>query len=110
MVKRDKSNYIIQSVAHALDVLEEFGSFADYMWSFVDGRPVMNHWESLDQIPATSEISIVFSKDMKRRGFKFVGSTICYAHMQAVGMVNDHLVSCFRYPEIEELGRSFRLP
>jgi len=93
-----------------LEVQDEFGSFAAYMWSFVDGRPVSNGWKTMDQLPATSPVSDRFSRDLRKRGFKFVGSTIVYAHMQAVGMVNDHLVSCFRYSEIEELGRSFRLP
>ena len=93
-----------------LNVQEEFGSFAAYMWGFVDGKPVTNAWTSMDQLPATSPVSDKFSKDLKKRGFKFVGSTIVYAHMQAVGMVNDHMVSCFRYPEIVELGRSFSLP
>jgi len=80
-----------------LAVQEEFGSFDDYIWDFVDGRPKQNKWRNLKEIPATTPISDTLSKDLKRRGFKFVGSTIVYAHMQAVGMVNDHQVSCFRY-------------
>ncbi len=83
-----------------LAVREEFGSFADYIWGFVDGEPVLNHWRRQEDVPATSSVSDVLSKDMKRRGFKFVGSTIMYAHMQATGLVNDHLVECFRYQEV----------
>ncbi len=83
-----------------LKVQEEFGSFAEYSWRFVGGRPRKNSFKSLRDIPATSPESDSFSKDLKKRGFKFVGSTIIYAHMQAVGMVNDHLVDCFRYREL----------
>lgn len=83
-----------------LAVQEEFGSFDAYCWRFVDGRPRINRWKSMRDIPATSPESDAFSKDLKRRNFTFVGSTIIYAHMQAVGMVNDHLVDCFRYLEI----------
>src|ERR1700722_18936450 len=85
-----------------LKIQEEFGSFDSYCWRFVDGQPKLNRWKIMGQIPATSVESDVFSKDLKRRGFSFVGSTIVYAHMQAVGMVNDHLVDCFRYPEIRQ--------
>lgn len=83
-----------------LEVQEEFGSFSDYMWNFVEGRPVVNRWKRLSQLPATSPLSDAISKDLKARGFKFVGSTIVYAHLQATGMVNDHLVDCFRYREL----------
>jgi DNA-3-methyladenine glycosylase I len=83
-----------------LKVQEEFGSFDAYCWRFVDGRPKVNRWKEMRQIPAISKESDAFSKDLKRRGFSFVGSTVIYAHMQAVGMVNDHLVDCFRYREI----------
>ena len=82
-----------------LRVQNEFGSFDKYIWSFVDGKPIVNKWKETSQIPATSKESDAISKDMKKRGFNFVGSTIMYAHMQATGMVNDHLVSCFRYKE-----------
>ena len=88
-----------------LAVQEEFGSFDDYCWRFVDGTPKVNRWKTTKQIPATSPESDAFSKDLKRRGFSFVGSTVIYAHMQAVGMVNDHLVDCFRYREV---GRNVR--
>src|SRR5262249_35706220 len=83
-----------------LAVQEEFGSFDAYCWRFVDGRPKVNRWQSIRQVPATSAESDAFSSDLKGRGFSFVGSTVIYAHMQAVGMVNDHLVDCFRYREI----------
>ncbi len=83
-----------------LELQEEFTSFDAYCWRFVDGRPKQNRRKATSEIPATSLESDAFSKDLKRRGFRFVGSTIIYAHMQAVGMVNDHLVDCFRYREI----------
>jgi DNA-3-methyladenine glycosylase I len=80
-----------------LAVQDEFGSFDAYVWSFVGGKPIVNRWREMGQIPAQTAESDALSKDLKQRGFKFVGSTIMYAHMQATGMVNDHLVSCFRY-------------
>ncbi|MBN7795121.1 DNA-3-methyladenine glycosylase I [Parahaliea mediterranea] len=80
-----------------LAVREEYGSFSDYIWGFVDGRPIQNRWKSLSKVPATTPLSDKISKDMKARGFTFVGSTIIYAHMQATGMVNDHTVNCFRH-------------
>jgi DNA-3-methyladenine glycosylase I len=87
-----------------LAVQDEFGSFDAYCWQFVEGRPRLNRWKATRQIPATSGESDAFSKDLKRRGFSFVGSTVMYAHMQAVGMVNDHLVDCFRYREVLRLA------
>lgn len=83
-----------------LKVQEAFGSFAEYSWRFVDGKPMINRRKKIKDLPATSPESDAFSKDLKQRGFKFVGSTIMYAHMQAVGMVNDHVVDCFRYKRI----------
>jgi DNA-3-methyladenine glycosylase I len=80
-----------------LEVRDEFGTFDAYIWRFVDGRPIQNRWQHMKQTPATSKESDALSKDLKQRGFKFVGSTIIYAHMQAVGMVNDHVVTCFRH-------------
>jgi DNA-3-methyladenine glycosylase I len=80
-----------------LDTAEEFGSFAEYLWAFVDNRPIVNAWTELSQIPAVTPLAEKISKDMKKRGFSFFGPTVCYAHMQATGMVNDHLTSCFRY-------------
>src|SRR5260370_14025464 len=86
-----------------LTIQEEFGSFDAYCWRFVGGRPKLNRWKAMREIPAISSESDAFSKDLKHRGFSFVGSTVVYAHMQAVGMVNDHLVDCFRYREIRRL-------
>lgn len=80
-----------------LNIQQERGSFSDYIWEFVDNSPVQNHWKSLREVPATSPASDKLSKDMKKRGFTFVGSTILYAHMQATGMVNDHTTDCFRH-------------
>jgi DNA-3-methyladenine glycosylase I len=94
---------ISAAVANAkafLDVQNEFGSFSNYIWRFVDGIPIMNQWERIEKIPAKTDLSETVSRDLKKRGFKFVGPTICYAFMQATGMVNDHLVRCFRHDEI----------
>jgi DNA-3-methyladenine glycosylase I len=91
----------IQNAKAFLAVQKEFGSFDAYSWRFVDGRPIRNAWKTIKQIPARTPASDAMSKDLITRGFKFVGPTICYAHMQAVGMVNDHLVDCFRYREID---------
>jgi DNA-3-methyladenine glycosylase I len=87
-----------------LEVQEEFGSFDIYIWQFVGGKPIQNRHRSMKDIPATTPESDTLSKDLKKRGFKFVGSTIVYAHMQAVGMVNDHVVSCFRHKECAHLA------
>ena len=87
-----------------LKVQEEEGSFSDYIWNFVDGRPIQNRRKSLKQVPATTALSDKISKDLKKRGFTFVGSTIVYAHMQATGMVNDHTVDCFRHKECAALA------
>ncbi|HEX9080074.1 MAG TPA: DNA-3-methyladenine glycosylase I [Desulfuromonadaceae bacterium] len=83
-----------------LRVQEEFGSFDAYLWCFVDGRPIRNAWKSIADVPASTPLSDALSRDLKRRGFRFVGTTICYSHMQAVGMVNDHTVDCFRWREL----------
>ena len=87
-----------------LDVQAEKGSFADYIWDFVDGEPIQNKWKSMAEVPATTAVSDALSKDMKKRGFTFVGSTIIYAHMQATGMVNDHTLDCFRHKECRALA------
>ena len=87
-----------------ISLQEEFGSFDHYVWQFVEGRPVQNSYRTMAELPASSPQSEALSRDLKKRGFKFVGSVIVYAHMQAVGMVNDHLVSCFRYPECAALA------
>ena len=81
-----------------ITVQQEFGSFDDYIWQFVDGQPIINCWKHWQEIPASTEISDALSEDLKKRGFRFVGSTICYAFMQAVGMVNDHTTDCYRHP------------
>jgi DNA-3-methyladenine glycosylase I len=91
----------IQNARVFLSVQREFGSFAAFIWGFVDGRPVRNKWRALSEIPARTDLSDRISKELRARQFSFVGSTIIYAHMQATGMVNDHLVSCFRYAEVE---------
>jgi DNA-3-methyladenine glycosylase I len=105
---RRKVESAISNARAFLAVLEEFGSFADYQWRFVDGRPVVNSWRNPKQVPASTPLSDRFSQDLRQRGFSFVGTTIVYAHMQAVGMVNDHLVTCFRHPELAGLGSATR--
>lgn len=90
----------VQNAKGFLKIREEFGSFDAYIWNFVDGKPIVNARQSLSEVPAKTEISDRISKDLKKRGFNFVGSTIMYAFMQACGLVNDHLVSCFRYEEV----------
>ena len=97
---RLKVQAAIVNAQKLLDVQEEFGSFDSYIWQFVGGKPIKNAFRSLSEIPAKTAQSDAMSKDLLRRGFKFVGSTICYAFMQAVGMVNDHIIDCFRYNEV----------
>ena len=93
--------YSVRTNARAyLEVRKEFGTFSKYLWSFVGGKSIQNKWKQLSEIPATTPESDAMCKDLKKRGFKFVGSTICYAFMQAVGMVNDHTVDCFRYTKV----------
>ncbi len=91
-----------------LAIRKEFGSFDDYIWAFVGGKPLQNRWKAMADVPATSPESDALSKDLKQRGLKFVGNTIMYAHLQAAGLVNDHLVSCFRYQECAALARTPR--
>jgi DNA-3-methyladenine glycosylase I len=97
---RMKIESAIKNARAFLKVQQEHGSFSKYQWGFVDGRPVVNRYRSMKEIPPRSPVSDALSKDLKSRGFSFVGSTIIYAHMQAVGMVNDHLVSCFRHRQV----------
>jgi len=97
---RAKIRSAIQNAQAFLKVQEEFGTFDSYIWRFVDGTPVVNKFNSMGEIPPRTDISDAISKDLKKRGFSFVGSTIIYAHMQATGMVNDHVESCFRYAEL----------
>lgn len=97
---RLKIESAVTNASALIRVRKEFGSFDKYIWQFVDGKPINNMWTSLKQIPTKTDISDKMSKDLMKRGFKFVGSTICYSHMQATGMVNDHLTSCFRYNKV----------
>ncbi len=97
---RAKVNAAVGNAQAFLAVQDEFGSFDAYIWQFVGGKPIQNRRKALRNIPAETEESRAMSKDLKKRGFRFVGPTICYAHMQATGMVNDHLVGCFRYKEV----------
>ncbi len=91
----------INNARQFLQIQEEFGSFCNYIWNFVGGNPIHNEWPSIEEVPATTDISDRLSKDLKKRGFKFIGSTTIYAHMQATGLVNDHITSCFRHQQIK---------
>lgn len=92
----------VENAKAFLKVKGEFGSFSKYIWSFVDGKPIVNKWKNLSELPAKSRESDKMSADLKKRGFKFVGSTICYAFMQAAGLVNDHVIDCFRYEQVDK--------
>ncbi|HEX7027624.1 MAG TPA: DNA-3-methyladenine glycosylase I [Gammaproteobacteria bacterium] len=98
---RLKVESVVINARRFLEVQNEFGRFADYIWRFVDGKPIQNRWKSMKQLPASSRESDTMSKDLKKRGFKFVGTTICYAYMQAMGLVNDHTVDCFRHRQVQ---------
>ncbi len=98
---RLKINSAIQNAKAFINIQKEFGSFDKYIWQFTSGKTIKNSWKELKQIPTTTKESDAMSKDLKKRGFNFVGSTICYSFMQAVGMVNDHVVGCFRYKELK---------
>jgi DNA-3-methyladenine glycosylase I len=100
---RLKVEAAVNNAQRFLEVQAEYGSFDRFIWQFVDGRPKQNAWRSLDEIPSSTPESDAMSRELKRRGFKFVGSTICYAHMQATGMVNDHVTNCFRHGELRGL-------
>jgi DNA-3-methyladenine glycosylase I len=102
---RLKVESTVRNARAFLAVQEEFGSFARFQWQFVGGRPKLNAWRSVKQVPPRTAESDELSKALKRRGFTFVGSTICYAHMQAVGMVNDHTTDCFRYRQLKRSTR-----
>ena len=101
---RMKIEAAIRNAKAVLALQQQFGSFNGYVWRFVDGRPKQNRWQSPENVPAQTPESNALSRDLRRRGFRFVGPTICYAFMQAVGMVNDHLVDCFRYEEVRLLA------
>jgi DNA-3-methyladenine glycosylase I len=105
---RAKVESTVRNARAFLDVQKEFGSFDAYIWGFVGGRPVVNKWRSLSQLPPTSPESEALSADLRRRGFGFVGPTVCYAHLQAAGLINDHVVTCFRYAELTGPGASGR--
>lgn len=102
---RLKISAAIQNAKAFITVRDQYGSFDSYIWQFVDGRPRQNSWRVMKEVPARTIESDAMSKDLLKRGFKFVGSTICYAYMQAVGMVNDHLVECFRWPQLRRAGK-----
>jgi len=96
-----KINSTISNAQQYLMVQQQYGSFANYFWAFVDGKPIQNKWPSLSKVPTFTPLAEAISKDMKKKGFKFFGKTICYAYMQAVGMVNDHTITCFRHRECQ---------
>ncbi|MFX1496391.1 MAG: DNA-3-methyladenine glycosylase I [Promethearchaeota archaeon] len=98
---RLKIQAVITNSKAFIKIQEEFGSFDNYLWGFANNIPILNTWQSLDELPSRTELSDKISKDLKKRGFKFIGSTIIYAFMQAVGLVNDHIIDCFRYDEIK---------
>jgi len=99
---RLKVNAAVANARLFLEIQSRYGSFADYIWQFVDGKAINNHWQTIADIPVTTKESDQMSKVLKKKGFKFIGSTICYAYMQAVGMVNDHTIDCFRYSFLKE--------
>lgn len=102
---RKKIEASVENARRFLEVQKEFGSFSSYLWKFVKGRPVVNSYRSLSEVPAATALSDAVSKDLKRRGFRFLGSVTVYAHLQATGLVNDHLDACFRKRECEEMGQ-----
>lgn len=105
---RKKIEASINNAARFLEIRDEFGSFSDYLWGFTGGVPVINAWEELSEIPASTKLSVTVSRDLKKRGFRFMGPIIVYSHLQATGVVNDHLVSCFRYEEILGLSEGVK--
>ncbi len=106
---RLKVNAAIKNARALLELQAEQGSFSAYLWAYVAGAPIQNQHQTLADVPAETDISRAISRDLKKRGFSFVGATICYAMMQATGMVNDHTVDCFRYAEVAQLARDFRV-
>ncbi len=103
---RRKIESVIKNARGVIDLRQQYGSFSTYLWNWVDGSPLQNSWPRLAEVPASTPLSDALSKDLKKRGFSFVGSTICYAFMQAVGMVNDHTIDCFRHQEVRALALS----
>lgn len=106
---RLKIESAITNAQHFLDIQEEFGSFTRYLWNFVDGKPIQNEYQQLYDLPASTALSDRISKEMKKRGFRFFGTTICYSHLQATGLVNDHLISCHRHKACKKLGKTIVL-
>ncbi|MCP4430084.1 MAG: DNA-3-methyladenine glycosylase I [Gammaproteobacteria bacterium] len=100
-----KVNGFVKNARAYLNMCEQDESLHDYLWNYVDGEPIQNNWRSMEQVPANTDISNAMSKDLKKRGFTFVGSTICYAFMQAAGLVNDHIVSCYRHQQLSQNKR-----
>ena len=105
---RLKIESAIKNARGELDIIQEFGSFSSFLWRYVNNNPRQNAWKSLSELPTRTEQSDMMSNDLKKRGFNFVGSAICYAFMQSVGMVNDHIVGCFRYAEVKKMARQGR--
>jgi DNA-3-methyladenine glycosylase I len=101
---RTKIESAINNAHCFLELQQQFNQFANYLWNFVDGTPIQNHWKNEQQVPTYTDLSDTISKEMKKRGFRFFGKTICYAYMQAIGMVNDHTVHCFRHRECQGSG------
>ncbi len=101
-----KVNATRENAKRFLEIQKEYGSFDIYIWSFVGGNPINNSWKKLTDVPTSTPESDAMSKDLKKKGFKFIGTTTCYAYMQAVGMINDHMVSCFRYSEVKKLQKA----
>lgn len=104
-----KINAAINNAQRFMEVQKEFGSFANYLWHWVDNKPIQNRFKSLSEVPATTDISNALSKDLKKRGFKFLGGTIMYAYMQSMGLVNDHITSCDSYSKAKTAGKNFIL-
>ncbi|SDP61885.1 DNA-3-methyladenine glycosylase I [Desulforhopalus singaporensis] len=102
---RLKINAVVKNAAVVIDIIEEKGNFSSFLWDYVDGVPLQNKWRSMQEVPSQTELSRRLSRDLKKRGMSFVGPTICYSLMQSVGMVNDHLVNCFRHQEIQRLSQ-----
>jgi DNA-3-methyladenine glycosylase I len=105
---RRKIEASINNAKRFLELQKEFGSFCSYIWSFTDYKPVVNRWKTISEIPANTALSDEISKDMKARGFSFLGSKILYSHLQAVGIINDHITSCFRYKKVQDLVQNFK--
>jgi len=103
IIRNKKKIYsVVQNAKSFLNIVNDYGSFSSYLWSFVNGTPIINHWVYQSDVPTQSELSIAISKDLKKKGFSFVGPTIIYSYLQAVGVINDHIVSCFCHPHYKE--------